>query len=77
MEKYYLRFEELLCAEPGPGVDGQFHLGDLLVDFLHKLDDEVDELGPVHLLSVEVCNQETYVVTLKVKEKFTNHYSLV
>ena len=37
--------EECLGADARPGVDGQLHLGDLLVDLLHEVDYEVDELG--------------------------------
>lgn len=56
--------EELLCANPGPGVDAQLHLRDLLVDLLHEVDHEVDELVPVHGLRVEVGDQERDVVAL-------------
>ena len=43
----------------------ELHLGNLLVDLLHELDDEVDELVLQQLLGVEVCNQEGNVVALR------------
>jgi hypothetical protein len=42
----------------------ELHLRDLLVDFLHKLDDEVHQLVLQHLLCVEVGDQERDVVSL-------------
>lgn len=43
----------------------ELHLGNLLVDLLHELDDEVDELVLQQLLGVEVSNQEGNVVALR------------
>ena len=60
-------FEKFLSAYPRPGVYAELHLGDLLVDLLHEVDDEVDQLVAVHLVSVEVRDQEADVVTLKNK----------
>lgn len=62
-------FEELLGTDPGPGVDAELHLGDLFVDLLHEVDDEVDQLVAVHLLRVKVGDQEADVVALEVKKK--------
>lgn len=42
----------------------ELHLGNLLIDLLHELDDEVDELVLQQLLGVEVCDQEGNVVAL-------------
>lgn len=42
----------------------QLHFGDFLVDFLHELDDKVDQLVLEHLLSVEVCDEEGDVIAL-------------
>ena len=66
-EKFFLShpLEELLGTDPGPGVDAELHLRDLLVDLLHEVDDEVDQLVPEHLLGVEVGDQETDVVALE------------
>ena len=49
-----LRFTLIL-----PGVDAELHLGDLLVDLLHEVNDEVDQLVTVHLVRVEIGDQET------------------
>ena len=42
----------------------ELHLGDLLVNLLHKLNDEVDQLVLQHLLCMEVGDQEGDVVSL-------------
>ena len=42
----------------------ELHLRNLLVNLLHELDNEVDQLVLQHLLGVEVCNQERDVVAL-------------
>lgn len=60
-------FEELLGDDASPGVDRQLHLADLLVDLLHEVDDKVHQLVFVHLLRVEVGDQEADVVTLRKK----------
>ncbi len=57
--------EELLSNDTGPGIDGQFHLADLLVDLLHEVDDKVHQLVLVHLLRVEVGDQEANIISLK------------
>lgn len=57
--------EEFLSDDTGPGIDGQFHLADLLVDLLHEVDDKVHQLVFVHLLRVEVGDQEANIVSLK------------
>lgn len=44
------------------GTYKELHLGDLLVDLLHELDDKVDELVLEHLLGVEVGHEERDVV---------------
>lgn len=46
----------------------QLHLRDLLVDLLHKLNDEVDKLVLQHFLSVEVCYQEGDIITLQQRQ---------
>lgn len=58
-------FKEFLGDDASPGVDRQLHLADLLVDLLHEVDDEVHQLVFVHLLRVEVGDQEADVVSLK------------
>lgn len=57
--------EEFLSDDAGPGVDGQLHFADLLVDLLHEVDDVVHQLVFVHLLRVEVGDQEADVVSLR------------
>lgn len=42
----------------------EFHLGDLFVDFLHELDDEIHQLMLEHLLSMGVGNQERNIISL-------------
>ena len=42
----------------------ELHLGDFLVDLLHELNDEVDELVLEHLFGVEVGDEEGDVVAL-------------
>ena len=56
--------EELLRYDTGTGIDRQLHLADLLVDLLHEGDDEVHQLVLVHLLRVEVGDEETDVIAL-------------
>lgn len=64
-------FEEFFCNNAGTGVNGQFHLTDLLVNFLHEVDDKVHQLMLVHLLRMEVGDEEANVVTLETcVEKF-------
>jgi hypothetical protein len=61
-------FEELLSDDTGPGIDRQLHLTDLLVDLFHEMDDEVHQLVLVHLLCVEVGDEETDVIALRTNE---------
>ena len=61
--------EELFGARAGPRVDGQLHVADLLVDVLHERDYKVDELVPVHLLGMEVGDEEADVVVLQSEQK--------
>lgn len=42
----------------------ELHLGNLLVNLLLELNDEVDKLVLQHLFGVEVCYQEGNVITL-------------
>ena len=42
----------------------EFHLGNLLVNLLHELDDKVDKLVLQHLLGVEIGDEEGDVVAL-------------
>ena len=44
----------------------ELHLRDLLVHFLHKLDDEIHQLVFQHLLGVEVGDEEGDIITLSV-----------
>ena len=46
------------------GAYEELHFRDLLVNFLHKLDDEVDQLVLQHLFGVEVCDQERNIIAL-------------
>lgn len=57
-------FEEFLGDDASARVDGQLHLADLFVDFLHEMDDEVHQLVLVHLLRVEVGDEEADVIAL-------------
>lgn len=61
--------EEFLCNDTGPGINGQLHLADLLVNLLHEVDDKVHQLVFVHLLRVEVGNQEANIISLKSQGK--------
>lgn len=57
-------FKELLSDNSGPGVDGQLHLTDLLVDLLHEMDDKIHQLVLVHLLCVEISDEKADVIAL-------------
>ena len=57
--------QKLLGDDAGSGVDRQLHLTDLLVDLLHEGNDEVHQLVFIHLLRVEVGDEETNVVALQ------------
>lgn len=61
--------EELLRDDAGPGVHRQLHLADLLVDLLHEVDDKVHQLVLVHLLCVEVGDEEADVISLTVTKR--------
>lgn len=58
-------FEELLCDDTSPGVDRQLHFTDLFVNFLHEMNDKVHQFMFVHLLCVEVGDEETDVIALR------------
>lgn len=60
--------QELLGNDTGPGVHRKFHLADFLVDLLHEVDDEIHQLVFVHLLRVEVGNQEANIISLQAKK---------
>jgi hypothetical protein len=49
----------------GPGTHEKLHLGNLLVDFLHELDDEVNQFVLQHLLGVGVGDQKRDVISLQ------------
>lgn len=53
-----------LGDDTGTGVDRGLHLGDLRVDVLHKLNNEIDQLVLVHSLGVEVGDEERDIVSL-------------
>ena len=55
----------LLRADTGTGVEAKLHVADLLVNLLHKLKNEIYKLVLVHLLGVEVGEQEADVITLQ------------
>ena len=61
---YSETFDECFGRGSSSGIDSQFHLVDLFVDFIQESDDEVDQLVFVHLLRVRVSDQKTDVVTL-------------
>lgn len=54
-----------LCDGTSTGVDTQLHFRDFLVDFLHKVDDEVHQLVLVHLLGMCVGDQERDIIALR------------
>ena len=56
-------FEELLSTNTSPGVDAQFHLGNLLVNLLHEMNDKVDEFVSQHLFSVKIGDQKANIIT--------------
>lgn len=58
-------FQELLSYDASPGVNREFHLTNFLVDLLHEVDDKVHQLVFVHLLCVEVGNQEANIISLQ------------
>ena len=55
----------------------KLHFGNLLVNLLHKLDDEVHQLMLQHLLGMEVGNQEGDIVALLEVRKPTCQFPLV
>lgn len=72
-------FKELLCNDTSSCIDRQFHLADLLIDLLHKVDDKVHQLMFIHLLRVEVGNQKANVIALnrlssQNKKVFSSHH---
>ena len=48
-----------------PRVQRQLHLGNLFVDVLHELNDEVDELVLQHGLGMKIGDQKGNVVALR------------
>lgn len=56
--------KKLLGTGSGPRINGQLHLADFLVNFLHKMNDKVDQFVLVHLFCVEVRDEEADVVAL-------------
>lgn len=50
------RSQEGLSDEAGSGIEEKLHLGDLLIDFFHKVNDEVDKFVFQHGFRVEVCD---------------------
>ena len=53
----------MACGMPS-STDEEFHFRDLLVDLLHKLDDEINQLVLQQLFRVEVGYQKGDVITL-------------
>lgn len=62
-------FEEFLGDDASACVDSQLHLADLFVDFLHEMDDKVHQLVLIHLLRVEVGDEEADVIALIESER--------
>lgn len=56
--------EVLLGHCTGTGIDSKSHVGDLTVNLLHELNDEVNQFVLVHALGVSIGHQETDVVSL-------------
>jgi hypothetical protein len=56
-------------TNPNPSPNPNPSQGDLRVDLLHELDDEVDQLVLVHVLEVVVGQQEGDVVTLRASHR--------
>lgn len=42
----------------------ELHLGDLFIDFLHELNNEIHQLMLEHLFSMGVCDQERNIIAL-------------
>ena len=57
--------QELLRTYSGARVDAELHLRDFPVNLLHEVDDKVDEFVPVHLIRVEVGDEEADVIVLQ------------
>lgn len=60
----HLHKDRLPPHPPGATYE-ELHLRNLLVNLLHKLNDEIDQLVLQHLLGVEVGDQEGNVVSLE------------
>ena len=56
--------EVCLGNDTSAGVDRGLHLGDLRINVLHELDNEIHQLVLVHALSVEVGHQEGDIISL-------------
>ena len=67
--------EVLLRGETGTGVEAELHLADLFVDLLHKLKNEVHKFVLVHLLGVEVGEEEADVIVLQGVNRRNQHHS--
>ena len=70
-------FQEFLGRDSGPGVHCKLHLTDFLVYFLHEMNNKVNDLVFVHLLRMEVCDEETDVISLQWNKFNILSYSLV
>ena len=53
-----------LSNNTSTGIQAQLHLTHLLVELFHERNDEIDQLVLQHLISMEICNQETNVISL-------------
>ena len=58
-------FEEFFGGNTRSRIDSELHFVDFFVNFLHKMNDKVNELVLVHLFGVEVGHEKTDVVALK------------
>jgi len=65
----------LVCLPLHRTTHKKLHLGNLLVDLLHELDDKIDKLVFEHLLSVEVCDEEGNIVALQAPESVSQSVS--
>ena len=57
--------QKRLRTYSGARIDAKFHIRNFLVNLLHEVDDKVDEFVPVHLIRVEVGDEEADVVVLQ------------
>ena len=54
-----------MLVHEGQSTYEKLHLGYLLIHLFHELDDKINQLMLQHLLRMEICYQERYVVSLR------------